>query len=112
MTISEQNIVKRWNIIASRDLGIDRNVEASAFAELFRQVFEEERQSIDSQYMKYAKPIIRGFSINEGLEDEISVTECLGLDYIHITKYGAQELDWYLMNRLGWFDRYQYALSH
>ena len=45
MTISEQNIVKRWNMMASKDLGIDRDVEASAFAELFRQVFEEGRQS-------------------------------------------------------------------
>lgn len=111
MTISEQNIIKRWNMMASKDLGIDRNVEASSFANLFSQVFEERKEQIDSTNMKYIKPIIRGFVINEGFEDEVSVVECLDLDYINITKKGAEELDWYLMNRLGWFERYQYALS-
>lgn len=33
MTISEKNIVKRWNIMASKDLGYDRNIEAIGFAE-------------------------------------------------------------------------------
>ncbi|EOS68075.1 hypothetical protein C818_04242 [Lachnospiraceae bacterium MD308] len=35
MTISEKNIVKRWSMMASKDLGTDRNVEAIGFAELF-----------------------------------------------------------------------------
>lgn len=95
----------------SMDLGTDRNVEAAEFAELFRQVFEEEIAIINSSDMKYIKPIIRGFAISNGLEDEISVVECLDLDYIRITEYGAKELDWYLMNCLEWDSRYQYALN-
>lgn len=112
MTISEQNITRRWNMLASKDLGTDVHFEASAFADLFRQVFEGERRQIDSRYMTCIKPIIRGFAINEGLEDEVSVVECLDLDYINITKYGAMELDCYLMNELKWDLRYEYALSH
>ena len=41
MTISEKNIVKRWNMMASKDLGFDRNSEARGFAEFFRSIFED-----------------------------------------------------------------------
>lgn len=110
MTISEKNIVKRWNMMASKDLGIDRNVEAIGFAELFTAVFENEQYQVHTN--RYINRIIRGFAINEMLEDECSVVECLDLSHTNITNYAAQQLDWYLMNRLGWFERYQYALAH
>lgn len=106
MTISERNIVKRWEIMASKDLGIDRNVEAVGFAKLFRQVFEEERTQVDGS--RWINPIIRGFACNNQ-DLEINVVECLDLNHINITKYAAQQLDWYLMNRQGWFERYQFA---
>lgn len=109
MTISEKNIVKRWAMIASKDLGYDRNVEAIEFAELFKSVFEDGLTQVKGA--KYINPIIRGFSFNNPYE-EISVVECLDLNYINITKKSAMELDWYLMNRLDWFDRYQYALAN
>ena len=110
MTISEQNIVKRWNMMASKDLGTDRNVEARGFAELFTAVFENEQRQVHTSH--YINRIIRGFAYNEMLEDECSVVECLDLSHTNITNYAAQQLDWYLMNRLGWFDRYQYALAN
>lgn len=109
MTISEKNIVKRWSMMASKDLGYDRNVEAIGFAELFKSVFEDGFTQVKGT--KYINPIIRGFAFNNPYE-EIRVVECLDLNYINITKESAMELDWYLMNRLDWFDRYQYALAH
>lgn len=109
MTISEKNIVKRWNMMASKDLGTDRNVEAIGFAKLFKSVFEDGFTQVEGT--KYINPIIRGFAFNNPYK-EISVVECLDLNYVNITKKSAMELDWYLMNRLGWFERYQYALAN
>lgn len=110
MTISEKNIVKRWNIMASKDLGTDVNIEARGFAELFTSVFKNEQYQVHTNH--YINRIIRGFAINEMLEDECSVVECIDLSHVNITKYAAQQLDWYLMNRLDWFDHYQYALAN
>ena len=42
MTIGEKNIVKRWSMMASKDLGFDRNPEARGFAELFSSIFEHD----------------------------------------------------------------------
>lgn len=109
MTISEKNIVKRWNMMASKDLGYDRNPEARGFAELFSSIFEH--NNTQPKGTAYINPIIRGFALNNH-DMDISVVECLDLNYINITKKAAMELDWYLMNRLDWFDRYQYALAH
>ena len=106
MTISEKNIVKRWNMMAGKDLGTDRNVEAIGFSEFFKSVFED--GFTQTKGTKYINPIIRGFTINNPYTD-ISVVEYLDLNYINTTKESAMKLDWYLMNRLGWFDRYQYA---
>lgn len=106
MTISEQNIVKRWAFMASKDLGTDRNVEAFGFANLFKNVFEDGLSQVRGT--RYINPIIRGFAINNP-DLEISVVECLDLNHIDIDKYAAQQLDWYLMNRLGWFERYRFA---
>ncbi len=109
MTISEKNIVKRWNIMASKDLGYDRNPEARGFAELFSSIFEHD--NTQPKGTAYINPIIRGFAFNNH-DMDISVVECLDLNYVNITKKSAMELDWYLMNRLGWFERYQYALAN
>ena len=109
MTISEKNIVKRWNMMASKDLGYDRNPEARGFAELFSSIFEHD--NTQPKGTAYINPIIRGFAFNNSYL-EINVVECLDLSYINITKKAAMELDWYLMNRLDWFDRYQYALAN
>ena len=109
MTISEKNIVKRWNMMASKDLGFDRNPEARAFAEFFSSIFEH--NNTQPKGTTYINPIIRGFAFNNQ-DLDISVVECLDLNYINITKKAAMELDWYLMNHLDWFDRYQYALAH
>lgn len=109
MTMDEQNIVRRWRMMASKDLGIDRNLEAIGFAELFSSIFECD--NTQPKGTAYINPIIRGFAINNQ-DLDISVVECLGLNHIDITKESAKELDWYLMNRLGWFDRYRYALEH
>ena len=95
--------------MASKDLGTDRNVEAIGFAELFKSVFEDGFTQVKGT--KYINPIIRGFAFNNPYMD-ISVVECLDLNYVNITKKSAMELDWYLMNRLDWFDRYQYALTN
>lgn len=109
MTISEKNIVKRWNMMASKDLGYDRNPEARGFAELFSSIFEHE--NTQPKGTAYINPIIRGFAFNNH-DMDISIVECLDLNYVNITKKSAMELDWYLMNRLGWFERYQYALAN
>lgn len=106
MTVNEQNIVKRWDFMASKDLGIDRNLEAYGFSEMFREIFENE--NTQPKGTRYINPIIRGFAFNNP-DLEIGVVECLGLNHIDIDKYAAQELDWYLMNRLGWFERYRFA---
>ena len=92
--------------MASKDLGYDRNIEAIGFAELFKSVFEDGLTQVKGT--KYINPIIRGFAINNS-DIDISVVECLDLNYINITKESAMCLDWYLMNRLDWFCRYQYA---
>lgn len=110
MTISQENIIKRWNMMEDKDLGTDRNLEAHGFASLFRQVFEDGKNQPSGDY--YINSIVRGFAINEMLEDECSVVECLDLNYINITKYAAEQLDAYLMDFLGWFERYRYALEH
>ena len=109
MTISEKNIVKRWNMMASKDLGYDRNPEAKGFAELFSSIFEHD--NTQPKGTAYINPIIRGFAFNNH-DMDISVVECLDLNYVNITKKSAMELDWYLMNHLGWFERYQYALAN
>ncbi|MEY8424676.1 hypothetical protein AALB52_18425 [Lachnospiraceae bacterium 38-14] len=109
MTISEKNIVKRWNMMASKDLGFDRNSEARGFAEFFRSIFED--GNTQPRGYRCINPIIRGFAFNNR-DLEIGVVECLDLNYINITKKAAMELDWYLMNSLDWFDRYQYALAN
>lgn len=109
MTISEKNIVKRWNMMASKDLGYDRNPEARGFAELFSSIFEHDNEQ--PKGTAYINPIIRGFAFNNH-DMDISVVECLDLNYVNITKKSAMELDWYLMNCLGWFERYQYALAN
>ena len=94
--------------MASKDLGVDRNVEARGFSELFFNVFEKGYTQVKGT--KYINPIIRGFAFsNRNLE--ISVVECIDLNYINIDKKAAMELDYYLMNNLDWFDRYQYALG-
>ena len=103
MTISEKNIVKRWNMMASKDLGIEKNIEAHGFAELFAAVFENEQYQVHTD--RYINRIIRGFVINEILGDECSVVECLDMSHVNITNYAAQRLDWYLPS-------YQYALTH
>lgn len=109
MTQSEKNIVKRWTMMKNKDLGYERNLESIGFAELFKSVFEDGLQQVKGT--KYINPIIRGFALNNPYE-EISVVECLDLNYINITKESAMELDGYLMDCLNWFDRYQYALAH
>lgn len=104
---TDENIVKRWKIMASKDLGIERNMEARDFAEMFIKVFEcGQNQPSGSPYIN---PIIRGFAINEHMEDECNVVDALDLNYINITTYAARELDYYLMDNLGWYDRWQFA---
>lgn len=98
MTISEKNIVKRWNMMAGKDLGYGRNSEARGFAELFSSIFEHD--NTQPKGTAYINPIIRGFAFNNH-DMDISVVECLDLNYVNITKKSAMELDWYLMNRLG-----------
>lgn len=109
MTISEKNIVARWNMMASKDLGTDRNIEANGFAKLFAAVFENDQNQVHTD--RYINKIIRSFAIKEMLDDECAVTECMGLSHVDITKYAAQQLDWYLMNRLGWVEQYHFAMS-
>lgn len=109
MTISEQNIVKRWNMMASKDLGYARNSEARAFAEMFSSIFENGYTQVKGN--EYINPIIRGFAFNNR-DLGIIVTECIDLNYINIDKFAAMELDYYLMNDLNWFDRYQYVLAN
>lgn len=104
------NIVRRWNFMATKDLGIDRNVEARQFAKLFQKIFEDGLTQVDGKDYKYVKPIILGFSINnEGNFDRCGVTECLDLDFITLDKEAAEELDWELMNKNGWINIYEYA---
>lgn len=109
MTINEKNIVERWKMMASKDLGVDRNLEAFGFYELFRAVFEEEQTQVHTSC--YINKIIREFAFNNDMEDECSITECFDLSHTDITKYAASQLDWYLMHRLGWFERYLYAFT-
>lgn len=109
MTISENNVLKRWNMMASKDLGSDRNPESKGFAELFTSIFED--GNTQPKGNAHINPIIRGFAFHNS-DLDINVVECLDLNYINITKESAMALDWYLMNSLEWFDRYKYALSH
>ena len=112
MKINEMNIVKRWSFMATKDLGIDRKIEAIQFAKLFKSLFEDELTQVDGKDFKYIKPIILGFSINnEGNFERCGVTECLDLDFITLDKEAAEELEWELMNKNGWFGIYQYAQS-
>lgn len=112
MTISEQNIVKRWNLMASKDLGTDFNILAIQFSELFTMIFENDFTQIDAHNLKYILPLVRGFSTNnEGAFERCSVVECLDLCHIDLDKESAKELDWWLMNKMEWFSRYQFSLS-
>ncbi len=112
MTISEQNIIKRWSLMASKDLGIDINVQSREYLDLFNQIFVNDNLEIDSRGMRCIKPTIRGFAINnEGMFRRCCVTECLDLDFIGLDKSAAAELDWFLMNEMGWANRYEYATS-
>lgn len=108
MTINERNIVNRWTFMAGKDLGTDRNVEAFGFANLFKEVFENENPQ--PKGTRFINPIIRDFVANNP-DLEISVVECFDLNHVDIDKYAAQQLDWHLMNRLGWLERYRFALA-
>lgn len=95
--------------MCSKDLGVFRQQECNEFAKIFRCVFTGNTQ-IDTS--KEINKIIRGFIINERMHDECNVVECYDLCYVNITTYGASELDWYLMNKLGWEVLYQYAINN
>lgn len=110
MNKNEKNIIDRWNMMASKDLGSDINPLASEFAKLFERVFANNETQIEGNF-KYINPIIRGFSVNNPYDD-IGVVECLDLNYININKESAMALDWYLMNYQEWFGRYQYACNN
>ena len=112
MTICEQNIINRWNLMASKDLGVMVNPQAEEFCKLFKKVFEEQSTQFSTDCFKNILPILRGFQVNLGwLDLNFSVCETLGLDYINIDKESAKELDDYLMQEIGWYSRYEYALS-
>lgn len=113
MNISEENIIKRWSLMSNKDLGSDVNILAIQFSELFTMIFENEFTQIDAHNLKYILPVIRGFAVNnEGCFERCSVVECLDLCHIDLDKDSAKELDWWLMNKMNWFERYQYALKN
>ena len=108
MTINERNIVRRWELMASKDLGIDVNVESREYAKLFKDIFEFGFDQVKG--LKWTLPEIRGFAINnEGYYENCSVVTCLDLNHVNMNKEAAKELDWWLMNRRNWFDRYRFA---
>lgn len=113
MTRSQENIVKRWELMASKDLGYEVQPVAEGFARIFRELFEHENDfngNIQVHGDKYANRYIRGYASNEG---GCNVVECCDLNHIDFdTMQDVYWLDWWLMNRMGWFDKYQYALAH
>lgn len=112
MTISEENIVKRWKFMASKDLGYEVNPLAAEYARFFEMIFVDENTQFGGYGLQNIKPFLRGFSVNHSGEfEKCSVTECYDLDLITFDKEAAQELDYELMNNYGWFSKYQYARS-
>lgn len=112
MLRSDENTIKRWKFMASKDLGIDRSREAGEFARFFEQVFTADYPQISGKTFHFILPILRGFAINnDGCYEACSVVECLDLSTINWDKEAARDLDWYLMNNCNWFCRYQYAQS-
>lgn len=111
MTRSQENIVKRWELMASKDLGYEVRPVTIGFAKIFREVFENDFSDGNIQVHgdRYANRYIRGFALREG---GCNVVECCDLNHIDFDSIQDVEwLDWWLMNRMGWFDRYKYALS-
>lgn len=111
MNINDNNIINRWQLMASKDLGIDVNPLADEFYRLFKEVLTSPEEEQQIRGYSYINPILRGYKINNPYE-EINVVECLNLNHIDITKEAIRRLDWYLMNYQEWFGRYQYACNN
>ena len=88
MTISEKNIVKRWNMMASKDLGYDRNPEARGFAELFSSMKDMESRNLDYSYSYFEQEIHRAYMILEEqaeLQNDMDINQWFkdGMIYEH-----------------------------
>lgn len=112
MTISEQNILRRWSLMASKDLGTDINPITYGMADLAKAVLEEGFNQVNLKgYSHKFIALLRGFSINFGDYEEIDVVTCLDLSYVNISKYALDELDFWLMMDKHYADQYRYALG-
>lgn len=121
MNISQQNILKRWNLMSSKDLGTDINPIARDMADLAKKVLEENMTQISLK--GYSQKFIRtlyGFCINYNAEfgdDEnigyeyVEVVTTLDLCHVNFSKHALEELDYSLMNDKCYDDQYLYALS-
>lgn len=116
MTRTEQNIIEHWELMGTKDIGLESKNTAWEFSKIFRQIFEEaevfgEEYPLQVKGFRSANKFIREFIYAEGISDECSVTECCDLNHIDITVNAAHVLDTWLMTRKGWFLKYKYALS-
>ena len=121
MNINEQNIINRWNLMASKDLGTRINPLTQEFARFFNMVFNEGYETgidLNKHNFSMIQPILTGYAINnEGLTD-IKVITCLDINCIEYTKTSIEEFEWDLMNDSqvclhgnNWLTQYEFALT-
>ena len=105
MDAYEENILQRWQYIALKDFGPDRNAEAQEILEVFKEVFENENTCI--KIPTYLISVIREFIYgNTDIENECNIFEKLNFNYINITKYAANRLEKWLWLDKEWGERF------
>ena len=99
--IARENIIKRWNMIASSDLGSWITEPAKEYAEFFKEIassnFTNKYRATDFITSK-----LRGFAINAAAEylvdeEDMNLVMCLDLHNITMSDHALYEFDSYLM---------------
>ena len=109
MTISQQNTLKRWEYMASKDLGYMINDITNEMVDLLRKVFNGSTQFNCMGNFSAIKPLLLAFKCQDEFIENTIITECLDVDMITTTSDDLLEFDKYLMDKKDFFIRYQYA---
>lgn len=110
MTISEINLLKRWETIAEADLGYEVQPIARDLSNFFNRIVED---GYMNNVPECAMRLVRGFKINTQIDaEDCSLADCYDLNFVQMSKEGINEFDYFLMNDLGWVRKYHIALGY
>lgn len=108
--ISKELMLKRWQRMAeSNQLNPTDQLIAAEMVEMAKSIFET---GAYREPLEWLARLIRGYVINERPEPEdFNYTNCLNLNVVQATEYGMQEFEYYMMNRMKWYVKYQQVLG-